>query len=209
MKLKAKILMLAVAPLLLAIALIGGLLVVETKRLEQQQAQLLEDTLLSTKRDELRSYIALALTSIDHLYGAGRDDQAAKEQAKAILSNMTFGDDGYFFVYADDGLNLVHPRQPDLIGTNLWNMRDSDGTYVIRELIARAREGAVSSATSGPSRRPARSSASSATRWAATLGLDARYRHLPRRRGRRRREAARQPAGKRAPDAARPGHRWR
>jgi len=35
----------------------------------------------------------------------------------------------------------VHPRQPDLIGTNLWNMRDSDGTYVIRELLARAKEG--------------------------------------------------------------------
>ncbi len=140
-KLKAKILMLAVAPLLLAIALIGGLLVFETQRLERQQAQVLEDVLLSTKRDELRSDITLALTSISHLYGAGRDDEPAKEQAKAILSNMTFGDDGYFFVYADDGLNLVHPRQPDLVGTNLWNMRDSDGTYVIRELIARAKEG--------------------------------------------------------------------
>jgi len=141
MKLKAKILMLAVAPLLLAIAIIGGLVVVETQRLDRQQAQLLEDVLLNTKRDELRSYIALALTSIDHLYGAGRDDQAAKEQAKAILSNMTFGDDGYFFVYADDGLNIVHPRQPELIGTNLWNMRDTDGTFVIRELIKRAKEG--------------------------------------------------------------------
>ena len=141
MKLKAKILMLAVAPLLLAIALIGGLLVVVTQRLEQQQAQVLEDVLLNAKRDELRSYITLALTSIDHLYGAGRDDQAAKEQAKAILSNMTFGDDGYFFVYAYDGLNLVHPRQPELVGTKMWNMRDSDGTWVIRELIARAKEG--------------------------------------------------------------------
>ena len=141
MKLKAKILMLAVAPLMLAIAIIGGLVVVETQRLDRQQAQLLEDVLLNTKRDELRSYIALALTSIDHLYGAGRDDQAAKEQAKAILSNMTFGDDGYFFVYADDGLNIVHPRQPELIGTNLWNMRDADGTFVIRELITRAKEG--------------------------------------------------------------------
>jgi two-component system NarL family sensor kinase len=141
MKLKAKILLLAVAPLLLAIALIGGLLVIETQRLERQQAQVLEDVLLSAKRDELRSYIALALTSISHLYGAGRDDDAAKEQAKAILSNMTFGNDGYFYVYANDGLNLVHPRQPDLIGTNLWDMRDGDGTYVIRELIARAKEG--------------------------------------------------------------------
>ncbi len=141
MKLKAKILMLAVAPLLLAIAVIGGLLVVETQRLERQQAQLLEDVLISTKRDELRNYIALALTSIDHLYNAGRDDEAAKEQAKAILSSMNFGDDGYFYVYANDGLNLVHPRQPELVGTNLWNMRDADGTFVIRELIARAKEG--------------------------------------------------------------------
>lgn len=141
MKLKAKILLLAVAPLLVAIAVIGALLVVETRKLEQQQAQLLEDVLISTKRDELRNYISLALTSIDHLYGAGRDDEAAKEQARAILSSMNFGNDGYFYVYAYDGLNLVHPRQPELVGTNLWNMRDTDGTWVIRELIARAREG--------------------------------------------------------------------
>ena len=141
MKLKAKILMLAVAPLLVAIAAIGALLVVETQRLELQQAQVLEDVLISTKRDELKSYVALALTSIGHLYGAGRDDQAAKEQARAILSSMNFGDDGYFYAYADDGLNLVHPRQPELIGTNLWNMHDADGVFVIRELLARAKEG--------------------------------------------------------------------
>jgi two-component system NarL family sensor kinase len=141
MKPKAKIVWLAVLPLLLAIAAIGGLLAVETQHIEQQQSQLLEDVLLSTKREELRNYIVLALTSIDHLYGAGRDDEAAQEQAKAILSSMNYGDDGYFFVYDREGQNLVHPRQPDLIGTNLWNMRDANGTYVIRELIARANEG--------------------------------------------------------------------
>ncbi len=141
MKLKAKILSLAVAPLLLAIVCIGALLVIETRRLEDQQASLLEATLLSTKRDELRSYVALALTSIDNLYGAGRDDDPAKEQAKSILSSMNFGDDGYFFVYDLEGQNLVHPRQPELIGQNLWNMRDRDGVFVIRELLQRAREG--------------------------------------------------------------------
>ena len=141
MKPKAKILLLAVAPLLFAIAAIGGLLVVETQRLEQRQAQVLEDVLLSAKREELRSYIALALTSIDNLYGAGRDDEAAKEQAKAILANMNFGDDGYFYAYDREGLTLVHPRQPELVGQNLWNRRDTEGTYMIRELIARAHEG--------------------------------------------------------------------
>ena len=141
MKLKAKIWLLAVAPLLLAVSLISGLLVFETQRLERQQAQVLEDALVANKQDELRSYIALALTSIEHLYGTGRDDDVAKEQVKAILSSMNFGDDGYFFVYDNDGLNIVHPRMPELIGQNLWNLRDSDGVYVIRELTARAREG--------------------------------------------------------------------
>src|SRR6195952_3756307 len=141
MKLKAKLLWLAVAPLLLAIAAISGLLIIETNRLDTQQAQVLEDVLLSTKRDELRNYIALALTSIDQLYGAGRDDEAAKEQAKAILSSMNFGDDGYFYVYDREGLTLVHPRQPELIGQNLWDRRDTEGTYMISELIARAQEG--------------------------------------------------------------------
>ena len=90
MRLKAKILWLAVAPLLLAIVFIGALLIVETQRLERQQTQVLEDALLATKREELRHYIALALTSIENLYGAGRDDEAAKEQARAILSSMNF-----------------------------------------------------------------------------------------------------------------------
>ncbi|VTU32233.1 cache domain-containing protein [Variovorax sp. PBL-E5] len=141
MKPKAKLLLLAVAPLLLAIVLIGGLLGVETQHLERQQSQVLEDALLTAKREELRNYVALALTSIDNLYGAGRDDEAAKEQAKAILSSMNFGNDGYFYVYDREGLCLVHPRQPDLIGQNLWDRRDADGTYMIRELIARAHEG--------------------------------------------------------------------
>jgi two-component system NarL family sensor kinase len=113
----------------------------ETRHLHQQQAQVLEDALLSAKRDELRSYVALGLTAIEPVYGSGRDDPAAKAQARAILSSMNFGDDGYFFVYDDAGVNLVHPRQPELVGTPMWDMRDDDGTYVIRELLASAKRG--------------------------------------------------------------------
>ena len=102
--------MLAVAPPLLAIAVIGALLVVETQRLKHQQAQVLEDVQISTKRHELRSDVALALTPIGRLYGAGRDDQAAIKQTRAILSSMNFGDNGYFYAHTDDGLNLVNSR---------------------------------------------------------------------------------------------------
>jgi hypothetical protein len=89
MKLKAKFLLLAVAPLLLATLAIGTLFVLETASLQKQQQALLEETLLNAKRDELRNYISLALTSIDRIYDTGRDDDAAKEEVKSILAGMT------------------------------------------------------------------------------------------------------------------------
>jgi len=139
MNIKIKIVSLAVAPLLLALLAIGALLVAETQRLERQQTQVLEDVLLSGKREELKNYVALALSSIDHLYG--RDDEAAKEKAKAILGGMNFGKDGYFFVYDLKGRSMVHPRQRELVGRDLLDLRDEAGVYVVRELLARASEG--------------------------------------------------------------------
>jgi len=141
MKPKAKFLLLAVAPLLLATLAIGTLFVFETASLQKQQQALLEETLLNAKRDELRNYISLALTSIDRIYDTGRDDDAAKEEVKSILAGMNFGADGYYFVYTTKGLNIVHPRQTQMVGTDQWMKRDADGVWVIQELIARAREG--------------------------------------------------------------------
>ena len=37
--------------------------------------------------------------------------------------------------------HLLHPRQPELQGQDLWDPQDPQGVHVIRELIARAHEG--------------------------------------------------------------------
>ena len=57
---------------------------------------------------------------------------------------MEFGRDGYFFVYDLQGRNLMHPRQPELVGQELWDLRDTQGQPVIQNLLAAAR---------GPARR--------------------------------------------------------
>lgn len=132
---------LAVLPLVGAIAAIGALVHVQMRGLEREQELLQEEVFLAARREELKNYISLAQTSIEHLYDGGRDDAAAKTEAMEILRAMNFGDDGYFFVYDTEGRNLVHPRQPELQGKELIDLRDRDGVYVIRELIERAREG--------------------------------------------------------------------
>jgi two-component system NarL family sensor kinase len=85
--------------------------------------------------------VELATWSIAHLYDSGRKDQAALDEAMAILSKLSYGDDGYFFIYDMQGKSLMHPRQPELVGRDLWDMKDADGNLTIQHLIERARSG--------------------------------------------------------------------
>jgi two-component system NarL family sensor kinase len=141
MRLKYKISFLAVLPLIGAILAIAILVTVQVRELSREEQTLLEESLLKTKRAELQHYVQLALTSIDHAYASGRNDAATKAEALRILTEMNFGDDGYFFAYDLNGKNLAHPRQPELVGKNLWELRDSKGLPVIQYLIATAKSG--------------------------------------------------------------------
>lgn len=141
MQLKLKIVLLTILPLLLAIAALGTLVVHRADRLAEQQATLIEESLHSAKRAELKHYVQLALTAIDPLYQSGRNDAATQAQAKAILRGISYGQDGYFFVYDLTGKNLMHPRKPELVGRNLWDLKDPKGRHVIRALLNSAQHG--------------------------------------------------------------------
>ena len=57
------------------------------------------------------------------------------------MSKLEFGNDGYFFVYDLQGNLLMHPRQAQLVGTNLWSMHDPHGALTIQSLLKRLRSG--------------------------------------------------------------------
>jgi two-component system NarL family sensor kinase len=141
MKLKQKIILLAITPMIAAVIAIALAVLHQASLLSQQQRASVEAAYLSSKEAELRHYVALATHSIAHLYESGRSDPATLNEAKAILREMNYGEDGYFFLYDLEGNNLMHPRQPGLVGRNLWELRDPLGNAPIQLLTARAKEG--------------------------------------------------------------------
>ncbi|WCE30885.1 bifunctional diguanylate cyclase/phosphodiesterase [Vibrio sp. SCSIO 43137] len=46
---------------------------------------------------------------------------------------------GYYFIYKMDGVNVLHPILPHMEGTSRWDMQDSRGAYITRDVINIAR----------------------------------------------------------------------
>ncbi|MET3117362.1 two-component system NarL family sensor kinase [Undibacterium sp. GrIS 1.8] len=141
MKLRQKIILFAITPLLLSLAAIAMAVFYQTTLLAEQQRTTVEQAYLASKEIELKHYVTLGAAAISNLYNAEKQDLRTQEEAKAILAKLDFGDDGYFYVYDMHGKNLMHPRQSDLVGQDLWNMKDPEGNFTIRKLIAKAQEG--------------------------------------------------------------------
>jgi two-component system, NarL family, sensor kinase len=141
MRLKTKLLSLAAVPLLLSLGAIAAAVLHQQRELAQREHELVEREYMSARRVELRHYIDLALSTVRPLYDTGRDDETTRNEAIQLLSSLDYGSDGYFFVYDLQGRVLMHSRQPELLGQNLWALRDPQGRPTIQQLIGQARAG--------------------------------------------------------------------
>ena len=139
---KTKIALLTLIPLIIAISGIAAATVSQTKKLASTQATTFEQELLATKKKELKNYMELAYTAIINVY---ENPNVAKKHAQQevydILKSMEFGEDGYFFVYDYNGINIAHARKPHLEGQNLFDFKDANGKLLIQELIEKAKQG--------------------------------------------------------------------
>jgi methyl-accepting chemotaxis protein len=142
MSLKAKVLSLAVLPVLL-FALVISLTTLFI--LQEQARKEVEETrqrLLSDAKATLQSYVAVAMTAIKPLYDAAAPgDDAARAQVIKLLSSITYGKDGYFFGYDSNTVRLFKANSPEGVGQSFKDNRDPNGIYVNRDLVKVAKDG--------------------------------------------------------------------
>ncbi|WP_413111622.1 cache domain-containing protein [Thaumasiovibrio sp. DFM-14] len=142
MSLKLKLILLALLPLMLVSMTIGWISIHQMSQLGKLEIDTFETSLMETREQALHDYLDLALNSIQHLTERNDIPKVQAQQAvKQVLEDLTYGKDGYFFVYDQYGTNLVHPIQPELVGKNLYDLQDEKGNYLIRSLLDAALDG--------------------------------------------------------------------
>lgn len=143
LSLRTKVLLLAIVPLVMLAAVIAFASYQVERYVFEEQKPLLEASILSSKERELAFLLDLAFSTIKPILA--RDDWSEEQKQQAVKDlfskELVFGDDGYFFIYDQKGVNIVHPKLPHLQGKSLWDYQDSAGNYVIRLLLAQAQQG--------------------------------------------------------------------
>ncbi|UIN54653.1 methyl-accepting chemotaxis protein [Pseudomonas kribbensis] len=142
LSLKAKVLSLAVLPVLLfalVISLTTLFILQEQARKEVEQTR---ERLLGDAKATLASYVAVAMTTIKPLYDAAAPgDAEARAQVIKLLSSIKYGKDGYFFGYDSETVRLFKANDPEGVGKSFKDNRDPNGVYVNRDLVKVAKDG--------------------------------------------------------------------
>ncbi|WP_122411402.1 methyl-accepting chemotaxis protein [Pseudomonas viridiflava] len=142
LSLKAKVLSLAILPVLMF-----GLVISATTvyMLHQQADREVSDTrerLLSEAKTTLQNYVAIAMTAIKPLYDASAPgDETARATAIKLLSAVSYGKDGYLFGYDSQVIRIFRSTNPDGLGKSFNDVRDPNGVYLNRELVAVGKAG--------------------------------------------------------------------
>ncbi|ARU86978.1 chemotaxis protein [Pseudomonas sp. M30-35] len=141
LKLKTKVVLLALIPVLLFALVISGAAGWVLQNLATEELKETRERLLQESRKELQHYSQIALGSVQTLYdNAAPGDMASREQAIAILSKIKYGKDGYFFGHDSNVVRLFRGDSPVDVGKNLNDRRDSNGVYINRELVRVAKD---------------------------------------------------------------------
>lgn len=107
----------------------------ETRQLSQEQMHNTREAMMEMKQAELKSYLQIADTALTPL----KARQASLEEALTVLREIQFGQSGYIFGYDSKGTRLLLGKSTNGLGDNFMNMQDTQGNYLIRDLIKNAK----------------------------------------------------------------------
>jgi signal transduction histidine kinase len=142
LKIKQKMLVLTAIPLLIAVVAIMAVSIYQIKASGEQEIQNLRFSMVEDKQAALKDSMDIVKSAVSPILKNYPQSPEALSQLKETLSAIRYGDeDGYIFAFTFDGETTVHPGQPQLVGQNMIDMQDSNGTEVIAELIKAARNG--------------------------------------------------------------------
>jgi len=115
MNFRTKLLLITILPVIIISAAALILIDSQSRKLAEDQGLAVELMIRQSKQTELENYIKLARTAIEPFYQWDNVSRLqAQKQVADVITRMTYGTDGYFFISNIDGTVLNNPILSEL-----------------------------------------------------------------------------------------------
>lgn len=128
---------LSIVPLLIIAISMMYFTFTETQSFSHTQMANTREAMMDMKKAELKAYLQIARSALTPL----KNRQATREDAVAILQEIAFGQNGYLFGYDSKGTRVLLGKGQTGLGDNFIDLQDSQGNYLVRDLIKNAKSG--------------------------------------------------------------------
>ncbi|MBL4243224.1 cache domain-containing protein [Vibrio fluvialis] len=128
---------LSIVPLLVIAISMMYFTFTETQSFSHTQMANTREAMMDMKKAELKAYLQIAESALTPL----KNRQATREDAVAILQEIAFGQNGYLFGYDSKGTRVLLGKGQTGLGNNFIDLQDSQGNYLVRDLIKNAKSG--------------------------------------------------------------------
>ncbi|EPA8365756.1 methyl-accepting chemotaxis protein [Vibrio fluvialis] len=128
---------LSIVPLLIIAISMMYFTFTETQSFSHTQMANTREAMMDMKKAELKAYLQIAESALTPL----KNRQATREDAVAILQEIAFGQNGYLFGYNSKGTRVLLGKGQTGLGDNFIDLQDSQGNYLVRDLIKNAKSG--------------------------------------------------------------------
>ena len=103
-------------------------------------SKLLSDDYDRMIKNQVQSAVNVLDTYYDFYKKGIMTESQAQEWAKKVIKGLSYDEEGYFWIDDVNGILIAHPMIPDKEGANRIDIKDPNGTELIKELISAARD---------------------------------------------------------------------
>ena len=147
MKISTRILISLIFSLVVLSGCIIGISYINTQKNTETFIAQYEKSAYSFYENELKTIMEITHDTANSIYKAqkakGVSDEKIKEAILEKFEELRFFNDksGYIFIYEFNGDVVLIPTNKALTGKNLMDLKDSNGVFFIKELLATAKQG--------------------------------------------------------------------
>jgi len=144
LNIKQKIFLFIGIAFIFTMLIFGGVVLYQFNNLQNATNESLKTSLMTKEKERIKNATHVMAQNLELLVQNNTVSNSNKELKEMIVKENTpirFGEAGYFFIYDYEGKTISLPPDRDVEGTNRWELKDAQGTYLVRELSKKAQEG--------------------------------------------------------------------